>query len=294
MILVTTPTGRTGSQILAKLTENGVRTRAFARQPDKIPSELRDKIEIAEGSLLDENDFTKALTGCEAVYFCIPEDNTHDNIPYYEKFARVAAAAIRRAETKRVVFLSGGGKDTDLSAGIVLGLHRAEDILATESGAALRALRCPPFFESLLYQAEPILHAGKFFFPMSGDYKFPQAAASDIAEVAVKWLIRNDWNNIEGVAVHGAADISHRDVAAALSAALGKEVRFQQIPREEYVKILINIGSSPEFAHALTEMFEAIEQGLLNAEPRTPETTTPTTIENWAARVFIGQTADLN
>lgn len=285
MILITTPTRRTGAEILEQMVNRGEKIRVLARHPEKIPREIAGKIEIAQGSLLDSDELRNALDGCEAVYYCIPESHTHEGIPYYENFARIAAAAIKESGVKRIVYLSGGGKGTKLSAGIALGLHRAEDILA-ETGAAMRALRCPVFFESLLYQIEPITKMGMFFLPLLGEYKSPQVAARDISAAAAKWLSDKSWSDVRGVAVHGAEDISFNQIAEALSGLLDKPVRFQQISRERYIETLLSIGSSEAFASALTDMFEAIPNGLYEMEKRTPETTTPTTVQMWLRDVF--------
>ncbi|MBC7798406.1 MAG: NAD(P)H-binding protein [Pyrinomonadaceae bacterium] len=286
MILVTTPTGRTGNIILKTLIERGEKVRVLARKPERISPDVAAKIEVSKGSLLEKSDLTTALAGCESLYFCIPESNTHDGINYYENFAKIAADAIRESDVKRIVYLSGGGKNTKLNAGIALGLHKAEDVLA-ESGAALRALRCPVFFESLLYQIEPITRAGMFFMPMSGDYKAPQVAAQDIADVAVKWLMDKSWNDTKGVGVHGAENISYNEIAAAMSLAMNKTIRFQQVTRHDYIKTLLGIGSSEAFANALTDMFEAIPQGLYEMEKRTSETTTATSIHDWLEHSFL-------
>ena len=119
MILVTTPTGKTGSLITKGLIEKGHQVKVLARHPSKIPTELQPKIQIAEGSLLDLDSFKMALRGCNSLYFCIPETNTQANVfSYYEHFASIAQNAIKASQVERVVFVSGGGKGTVLNAGI--------------------------------------------------------------------------------------------------------------------------------------------------------------------------------
>lgn len=287
MILVTTPTGNTGSLILKELITKGEEVRIFVRDPKKIDNSILEKVEVATGSLLNEDEFAEALSGCDTLYFCVPQTNTQTNVnEYYENFAQKASNAIKKAGTKRVVFLSGGGKDSGLNAGVATALHKAEDILAN-SGASLRALRCPVFFESLLWQLAPIKNIGMFFLPLPGEYKSPQVAAKDIAEVAVNWLTNKNWIGVEGIGVHGAENISHNQIAEYLSEALNKTVRFQQVPREKYVETLLGHDSTIEFSNSLTDMFEAIPKGLYDAEPRTNATTTETTIQEWIKNVFV-------
>jgi len=139
MILVTTPTGNSGSLILRQLVEGGHTVRVLARDPNKIPEELRAQIEIVQGSLLDVDALTRALQGCDTAYYCIPQSTTPDDvIRYYEEFATIAVQAIQVAGTQRIVYLSGAGTDSPLreNAGTATGLFHAEDILG-KSGAAL-------------------------------------------------------------------------------------------------------------------------------------------------------------
>jgi uncharacterized protein YbjT (DUF2867 family) len=50
MILVTTPTGNTGSALLHELVASNEQVRVLVRNPAKLPSELRSRIEVVQGS----------------------------------------------------------------------------------------------------------------------------------------------------------------------------------------------------------------------------------------------------
>lgn len=237
--------------------------------------------------MLDSSSFEKALQGCGTLYFYIPETNTQTNVfTYYENLASIAQKAINTSQVERVFFVSGGGKGTTLNAGVSCALHKAEDILA-QSGVSLKALRCPVFFESMLYQLETIRQMGMFFLPFDGNYKAPQVAVKDIAQQAVKWLSDKAWSGAGGVAVQGATDISYNEIADTLSNILQKQVRFQNVPKELYIQTLVSIGSTKVFATGLVNMYDAIQQDLFKAESRTAETTTPTTFASWANEVFL-------
>jgi len=289
MILVTTPTGNTGSMILQQLVEQGQQVRIFVRDLKKIPANILEKVEVATGSLLNENEFTQALQGCDTLYFCVPQSNTQEDVnAYYESFANVASKAINNAGTKRVVYLSSGGKESGLQAGLVTALHKGEDIIY-KSGASVRALRCPIFFESHLYQIAPLKNMGMFFLPIDGNYKMPQVAVKDIASKAVGFLTDTTWTGVDGIAVQGPADISHNEIAEQLSELIGKPIRFQEVSKEDYVKTLLGHHSTEAFANSLTDMFVAIENGLYDSEQRTDTTTTPTTIKEWMSENLVSK-----
>lgn len=280
MILVTTPTGNTGSLILQQLVEQGQQARIFVRDPQKISADILEKVEVATGSLLNESEFTEALQGCDTLYFCVPQSNTQEDVnAYYENFANVASNAIKNAGTRRVVYLSSGGKESNLQAGLVTALHKGEDII-NHSGASVKALRCPVFYESILYQTAPLKEKGMFFLPIDGNYKMPQVAVKDIAKKAVEFLIDKTWTGVEGYAIQGPENISYNDIAIQLSELTGKPIRFQQVSNDDYTKTLLGQHHTSEaFAVSLTEMLTAIGNGLYDTEPRTNYTST--TIKEW-------------
>ncbi|WP_415326792.1 SDR family oxidoreductase [Chryseobacterium sp. MMS23-Vi53] len=83
MILITTPTGNTGSMILQQLLEQEQKVRIFLRDPKKISADILEKVEIVTGSLLNEVEFTEALKGCDTLYFCVPQSNTQEDVNAY-------------------------------------------------------------------------------------------------------------------------------------------------------------------------------------------------------------------
>jgi hypothetical protein len=86
--------------------------------------------------------------------------------------------------------------------------------------------------------------------------------------------------------VFGPEDLSWNDIAAIVTDVLGMPVRFQPVPYDAYKKQLVQYGASEEFAASLVEMHEAKDKGLDNAEPRTPENTTPTSFRQWCEEVL--------
>lgn len=177
--------------------------------------------------------------------------------------------------------LSSGGKESNLQAGLVKSLHRAEEIIS-QSGASVRALRCPVFFETLLYQIASLREEGTFSLPMDGNYKSPQIAVKDIASKAVEFLTDQTWTGIEGFAVLGPENLSYNEIARQMSELTGKSIRFLQVSKEDYVKTLLEKhGTSEAFAISLIEMLTAIGNGLYLIEQRTKASSTPTTIREW-------------
>ena len=114
-----------------------------------------------------------------------------------------------------------------------------------------------------------------------GDHKLPACAIRDIATTAARLLLDPSWTGHWHVAVLGPEDLSFNDMAWVMSEVLGKPVRYQQIPFEAYKARFTGFGMSEAMAQGMTDMAAAKDQGLDNAEPRTPENTTPTSFRQW-------------
>jgi hypothetical protein len=71
--------------------------------------------------------------------------------------------------------------------------------------------------------------------------------------------------------VLGPEDLSFNDMAQIMSEVLRKPVRFQQIAGEAYKANLMKHGMSDAMAQGMLDMAMAKNEGLDNAEPRTPQ-----------------------
>ena len=58
-------------------------------------------------------------------------------------------------------------------------------------------------------------------------------------------------------------------------------IRFQRVSYEDDGKQLLGHGASQAMADGLAQLFRAIDAGLYDSEPRTAESTTPTSFEQW-------------
>ena len=161
--------------------------------------------------------------------------------------------------------------------------------ILNESGAAIRHLRCGWFMENLLEQAESIYQRGMFSFPMPGHVPIPMVAASDIADVVLRWLVRRDWKDIKGIAVQGPKDLSFIQAAAVMEPILERRLRYREASASHYAQTLVGLGASAEHARGLVELYAELTQGITRAEPRTAESTTTTTLAAWAESNLLPQ-----
>ena len=183
---------------------------------------------------------------------------------------------MKRNGVSRVVTVSGAGRRVGAKAGVVTSAF-AKDEELERAGLHVRALWCPGFMENMLRSVDSIRAQGVFTGPSRADVKAPLVATRDIAASAARLLRDRSWTGPGGVAVLGPEDLSLDDIAAITGEVLGRPIRYQQVPAEAYKAQLLKYGASEDFAQGLIDMYEAKDRGLDNSEPRTPETTTPTT-----------------
>jgi uncharacterized protein YbjT (DUF2867 family) len=288
MIVITTPAGQIGHQVLENLLGSGEALRVIARDPSGLPVGARGHVEVIKGSHGDADVVDEAFAGADTIFWLVPPDPRAESVEAaYVGFTRPAAEAFKRQAVKRVVGVSALGRGTPWAAhaGYVTGSLAMDDLI-TSTGVGYRALTMPSFMDNLLRFAEPISNDAVFFAPIAGGRKLPSCATRDIAAAAARLLLDDSWTGIGHVAVLGPEDISYNDMAEIISDVLGKPVRFLQIPGEALKRRMLQAGTSEAMAQGVVDMWAAKDKGLDNAEPRTPEATTPTSFHEWCEEVL--------
>jgi uncharacterized protein YbjT (DUF2867 family) len=288
VIVITTPTGQIGRQVLGNLLESGQELRVIARDPSKLPAGIREHLDVVEGSHGDAAVVDKAFAGADAVFWLTPPDPRAPSVEAaFVGFTRPAAEAFTRHRVGRVVGVSMLGRSTPWAAqaGFVTGSVAMDDLIAA-SGVAYRALTNPYFMEDTVRQAESIKDQGMFFWPLAGDRKRPAVATRDIAAAAARLLLDARWSGAGEVPLLGPEDLSFDDMAEIMSQVLGQDVRFQQITFEAYKDRFVRLGMSDAMAQGYTDLARAKNEGLDNGVPRTPQNSTPTSFRQWCDEVL--------
>ena len=286
MIVVTAPTSNIGRQVLENILDRGEPVRVIARNPARLPDETRKRVEVVEGSHSEAAVVNKAFEGADTVFWLVPSDPHAETAEVsYMEFARPGCEAFKSYGVKQVVGISALGRGWPKNSGYVSATLAMDDLIAS-TGVSYRALTMPSFMENMIRQVEPIRNQGMFFWPAPGDLKMPTCATRDIAAVAGRLLLDASWSGVESVPVLGPEDLSLNDMARVMSEVLGKTVRFQEIPLADFRGMLTGRGMSEGMATAMVAMIVAKNEGMDSMQPRTPESSTPTSFRQWCEEIL--------
>jgi uncharacterized protein YbjT (DUF2867 family) len=288
MIVVTTPSGLIGHQVLENLLESGEELRVIVRGPSALTADEREHVDFVVGSHGDAAVVDQAFAGADAVFWLTPPNPRAPSVEdAFVGFTRPAADAFKAYGVGRVVGVSALGRGTPWAAraGFVTGSLAMDDLIAG-TGVAYRAMTNPSFMDNIVRQADAIKNQGLFFSPVAGDRKLPSVATRDVAATASRLLLDDSWNGVDEVPLLGPEDLSFNDMAEIISEVLGRAVRFQQTTFEAYKDRFVGFGMSDAMAQGMTDMAWAKNEGLDNAIQRTPENSTPTTFRQWCEEVL--------
>ncbi len=284
-IAITAPTGNIGSHLVKHLLEANADLTLLVRNPDKLAPDVRSRVNAQQGELQDAAFVQKATQGAEALFFLVPPNFAAPDVrAYYQSLSDAAVQAIQANNIAHVVFISSVGGDST-NAGLVTETFRIEDAL-NATDANVLSLRCGFFMENFLNYLPTLREQGAFYSLNRPDLPMPMVATHDIAHVAAHKLLDRSWQGKSTLAVQGAADITPDQAAQIITEATGKPIRYVQVPPEQVRQTFLQMGASPDFAAHYVQMLTAFDSGIYAAEPRTPETTTPTTLLQWATETL--------
>jgi NAD(P)H dehydrogenase (quinone) len=255
LVLVTGSTGDTCRPTVKLLLERGFRVRALARCHDKRSQLLNDLgAEVVIGDMLDLNSVRTALEGAASAYFVYPMADGLVNA------TAIFGQAAREHQLELVVNMSHKQSRPKARSAATLAHWLAEQVF-NWSGVPVTHLRLTFFAEWLLYSAA-LIRGGRYVTPFDAESRFALIAASDIARVVVG-LIQNPAKHAGKVyPLHGPVEYSHKEVAALVSKALGKAIRFEQVSVADFLHLIGLPGDA-----ARTKHFEAVridqQEGLL-------------------------------
>ena len=243
MYAITGITGKVGGALAANLLAAGRPVRAVVRDASKGAVWAERGSEIALADMNDRAALTAAFAGAEAAFILPPSE--FDPAPGYvqarETIDAIVAALIA-GRPRKVLCLSTIGADA------------TQDNLLTQRTLLEQALSALPmpvtflrpgwFLENSLWDVASARDNGvvhSFLAPL--DKPFPMVATKDIGTLAAR-LIQENWTGKRIVELEGPRRVSPNDLAAAFAKALGRPVRAEIVPRENWETMFRSQGAT--------------------------------------------------
>jgi uncharacterized protein YbjT (DUF2867 family) len=292
MIVVTTPTGNIGRHVVRHLLDAGEALRLIVRDPSRLAPDVRDRVEVVEGSHGDPAVADQAFREADAVFWLCPPTPSPTPAAATVEFARPGAEAMRRHGVAHIVAATTLGRDTpwEERAGNATGSIHMVDLLRT-TGAAVRGLALPAFMDNALRMVGTIKQ-GWMAGPIAPDKKLPHTAARDTGAAAARLLVDRSWSGQEDVPVLGPEELSYADLAAIVSEVTGREVRYEHESYDAYKAAAVGRGLTDAFAQGFVDMLRAKEEGMDNVASRAAAIVGPTSFRQWVKEELQPALAD--
>ena len=221
----------------------------------------------AVGSLENVDFITQAFAGADAVYCMVPPQNYFDQnldlLGVYLRIGKNYVQAIKQTGVKRVVNLSTIGGHLDKGNGILLGANRVENLMnELPNDVAVTHIRPTEFYYNLLPQVHSAKNNGFIASNIGGEVVNVWVSPSDIT-AAIAEEITQPMTGRKVVYV-ASEEITYHELAKILGEAIGKpDLKWLALTDEQMESGAVNVGMKPDIAAGLTEMYAAINSGLL-------------------------------
>jgi uncharacterized protein YbjT (DUF2867 family) len=287
-ILIVAVTGHIGAKLAARLVQLGHQVTGIGRNRANFDSLGLSGVTFRQGDATDESFLTARLREADAAFVLIPPNFTAvDNVVYYDEAGAAIARSIRGAGIRYVVNVSSSAIASGAASWPIGPLHRQEQRLDQVPGLNVLHLRGAYFMENLLVNRPLIQAMGIMGSSIRADLPIPMVATRDMAEAAAEALDRLAFRGSTVQELLGPRDYTLTEVARIIGRAIGRpDLPYVQFSYEEGKQGMQQAGLPANLAELYSEVSRGMnEDGTMNRAIRTPQNTTPTTLEQFAQSV---------
>ena len=246
-MLVIGPNSKIGSELVRLLRARDKDVRVLVRAAESGAGFAAEGVDVAVGDLGDRASLGRAMTGVESVFLL--SSPAEETVAWH----RNAIDAARAAGVRHVVRSSILGADPSSPARFVRD-HGHADAYLRESGLAYTIVRPNYFSQNVVGTAQSLDEQGNFY-GGTGDARVSMVDTRDVAAVAAMALTEPGHERAE-YDVTGPEALTNSDDAAKLSSALGRPVRYVDVPDKATRETLAGYGLSEWLVDAIVELVQ--------------------------------------
>jgi uncharacterized protein YbjT (DUF2867 family) len=252
MILITGASGTVGSEVLKQAAAAGLPIRAAFQSRDKAKGAPAG-VEAVLMDYTQPETVRAALRGVEKIFLvCPPTANV----------AELEGGVVREcrgAGVSSVVKLSAlGGRQA-----IFPSLHRDSEERIEAAGIAYTFLRPNGFMQDLLTYSAETIRTQSAFYAAQGQGAVSHIDVRDIGAVAVKVLSESGHAG-KAYALTGPEALTNDQIAEKLSRAIGRPIRYVDLPPADLKKAMLASGVPEWLADALLDLQRLYREGKAN------------------------------
>ena len=245
--------GKTGRHVSELLLKRGVKVRAFVHKIDERSEHLRALgAEVVAGDFLDYRSVERAVQGVSSIYFAYPVQ------PGLLEATTIMADCARRAGINRVIDMVMLVSTPDAPTPRMRQNYLSEQIFEWAAVGAAH-VRATVFFEQVrMMMATTIATQGAIMLPWGSlDTVLPLVSGEDVARVAAGALTGAQVTPGSSYPVIGQV-LTLGDAIKTISKVLGREIRYVEIPDQQWRDGALARGVNAHAVEHLVELWRAL------------------------------------
>ncbi len=266
-VTITGSLGHIGKPLTQELVQKGHSVTVISSNPEK-QKEIESIGAISGIGSLENVDFiASSFANADAVYCMVPPSNyfNHnlDLLAYYRRLGNNYVQAIKQSEVKHVINLSTIGGHLDKGNGILLGANHVENLLnELPYHVSITHIRPTEFYYNLLPQVHSAKSNGFIASNIGNEVVNSWVSPIDIASaIAEEITTPCTGRKVRYVA---SEELTYNELAGILGKAIGNPaLKWLALTDKQMRDGLIAAGMNTKIAAGLTEMYAAINSGLL-------------------------------
>ncbi|CAN7227481.1 NmrA family NAD(P)-binding protein [Rhizobium sp. LjRoot254] len=253
MYIVVGGTGHVGSAVAQTLLDEGEAVTVVTRNSEKADAWRRRGAEVALADVHDVTSLREVFRHGKRAFLLNPNaDVSRDTDREERETVRCLLAAIEGSGLEKVVAESTMGAQPGEELGDLNVLYELE-VGLTNQPIPASVIRAAYYYSNWDTMVGPVMKDGVLSTMLPADLTLPMVAPEDLGRVAAR-LLQEPIEQAGTRPVEGPKRYSPNDVAAAFAAALGRAVRVNVIPRENWDDAYRCLGFSDAAARSYARM----------------------------------------